>query len=341
MLGFAEAKAPLRLGFAGGGTDVSPYPEMFGGNVLNATISKYARTRITRTESGFRFIAKDISDVPESLKSGVSESTLPLHQAVFEHFVRKDKGLSRIAGLTIETSVDAPIGSGLGASSALVVSMVSAFGGILEIPLKPREIAEIAYEIERHDCGFNGGKQDQYSASFGGVNFIDFFGGNDVRVTPLILQETVAQRLNEELMVYYSGKSRKSAEIISDQIRTIEDPGGQGLESMHRIKQEATMVREALHAGDFESLYSSIRRGWDAKKSTSSSISTERLDAIVDGALERGAGCGKVSGAGGGGFILFMVPRPHQDAVWQFLVSSEGSVEKVKMETKGVELWTK
>jgi D-glycero-alpha-D-manno-heptose-7-phosphate kinase len=338
---FSEAKAPLRLGFAGGGTDVPPYPEKFGGNVLNATIAKYASTRISLVEAETSFLAKDISTNAETVKSGINESALPLHQATYDYFLSRDDSLGKLGGLKVETFVDAPIGSGLGSSSALVVSMVSAFGGIIGAHLEPRQIAEIAFEIERIHCGFEGGQQDQYAAAFGGLNFMTFRGGNDVEVTPLTIEESVLKRLSDELFVYFSGDSRKSAEIISTQVRNTRDPNGSGLRSMHLVKEEATLVRDALVSGDFDELYLAVRRGWEAKKSTSSSISSERLDAIVDGAIELGAGCGKVSGAGGGGFILFMLPSESQNTTKRFLNGLGGSLEKVKVENKGVQLWTK
>jgi len=169
-----RSRAPLRLGLAGGGTDVSPYSDEFGGAVLNATIDRYAFAFIEPSPDGhIHFIASDLESderFPLDLDA-LSGASLVLHAAVYRRMIR-DFGGGRPLAVRVQTSVDAPPGSGLGSSSALVVALVEAFRALLDLPLGPYEVAHLAYEIERVDLGLSGGKQDQYAATFGGVNYI-------------------------------------------------------------------------------------------------------------------------------------------------------------------------
>jgi len=182
-----RSRAPLRLGLAGGGTDVSPYSDEFGGAILNVTIDRYAFAFIEGSADWkVRFIAADLG-IEECLPldmDAIANARLRLHSAVYRRMIQEFGG-GRPLAITIRTSVDAPAGSGLGSSSALVVALVEAFRAVLELPLGPYEVAHLAYEIERVDLNLAGGKQDQYAAAFGGINFIEFMANDRVIVNPL------------------------------------------------------------------------------------------------------------------------------------------------------------
>ncbi|MBF0169624.1 MAG: dehydrogenase [Nitrospinae bacterium] len=303
-----RARAPLRLGLAGGGTDVSPYCDRYGGYVLNATIDRYAYAFIDHIEEDVvEFVALDHdcrwrggADAPPE------NPILSLHWGVYRRIMDTFNG-GRNLPLRLTTYSDAPAGSGLGSSSTLVVAMVQAFQELLSLPLGDYEIAHLAYVIERIDCGLEGGKQDQYAATFGGFNFMEFHPDDRVVINPLRIKQHVLAELEASLVLYYTGVSRDSASIIQEQSRNVSQGKAGAIEAMHEVKEEALILKEALLKGSFDTLAFSMRKGWESKKRMAHNISNQRIDTILHRATEVGATAGKVSGAGGGGFIMFLV----------------------------------
>jgi D-glycero-alpha-D-manno-heptose-7-phosphate kinase len=184
--------------------------------------------------------------------------------------------------------------------------MVKAFVELLNLPLDDYTIAHLAYKVERVDCGLQGGHQDQYSAAFGGFNFMEFYGGGRVVVNPLRVKNWILCELEACLLLYYTGVSRESARIIADQSSRIDD--GSAIEAMHGLKREAVTMKECVLRGDFDGIVESMRAGWESKKSSARSVSNPQIDEIYAAALAAGARAGKISGAGGGGFMMFFVP---------------------------------
>ena len=201
-----RARAPLRLGLGGGGTDLSPYCDLFGGAVLNVTIDRYAFASILpRNDDTVVFEADDLG-ISETLQTpAIGNSELELHRGVYVRMM-KDFNDGALLPLTIKTTVDAPPGSGLGSSSALVVALVNALGSVLGAPLGNYDVARLAYEIERKDLGLSGGRQDQYAAAFGGINFIEFLPGESVIVNPLRVSDSIYKELESSLVVCFSGR---------------------------------------------------------------------------------------------------------------------------------------
>ena len=301
-----RAKAPLRLGIAGGGTDVSPYSDQYGGCVLNATINLYAHTYIeTNSDNSLcEFRAEDIKkiDFMDLDKDIHISGDLILHRAVYKRIMDEFND-GKYLPLKITTFCDCPPGSGLGSSSAVVVSMIQAFKELLSLPLGEYDLASLAYEIERIDCGLNGGKQDQYAATFGGFNFIEFYNENKVIVNPLRIRNHIINELEASLILFYVGASRDSANIINDQINSI-NKNSNSLDAMHDVKLNAYKIKEYLLKADLKSVSDIFSASWEAKKRTSKSITNQTIDNIEKEIMSSGANSMKVSGAGGGGFIM-------------------------------------
>ena len=336
-----RARAPLRLGLAGGGTDVSPYCDLYGGYVLNATIDRYAYAVIrTLEEPLVRFVSTDQqteltepADTPLSL-----DGTLNLHKAVYNEMICQYNH-GKPVPLEITTFCDAPIGSGLGSSSTLVVAMIKAFVELLNLPLDDYSIARLAFKIERVDCGLQGGRQDQYSATFGGFNFMEFYGDEQALINPLRIKNWIISELEASLVLYYTGVSRESARIIADQSRNVKNGAADKVEAMHGMKQEALVMKECLLKGDFAGMVESMRQGWENKKRSADTVSNQQIEEIYNAAIDAGALAGKVSGAGGGGFMMFFVPPEQRMDVIRTLTNFGGQVSNCHFTKYGAQAW--
>ena len=304
-----RSKAPLRLGLAGGGTDVSPYSDMFGGNVLNATINLAAYctieplrlpvVRVNALDAGI------MCEVP--LGTGPLNSGAILIDGVYNRVVR-DFGPIPSPGFAITTFNDAPAGSGLGTSSTMVVCILKCFAEWMGLPLGDYELARLSYEIERKDLLLAGGKQDQYAAAFGGFNFMEFLPSDLVIVNPLKVRDWIIQELEASLLLYFTGRSRESAAIIEKQQQAARSGSSVAIEAMHRIRQSAVDMKLALLQGDMDTFARIMGQAWEDKKKMADTITNPMIQEAFDVAMNAGAISGKVSGAGGGGFIMLMVP---------------------------------
>jgi D-glycero-alpha-D-manno-heptose-7-phosphate kinase len=337
-----RARAPLRLGLAGGGTDLSPYCDEFGGAVLNATIDHYAYAFIAPSPDGrMHFAAHDI-DVAESHDcdhDALEAARLRIHAGVCRRMVRQfDRGV--LPPLSVVTFVDAPPGSGLGSSSALVVALVEAFRTYLGLPLGLYDVAHLAYEIERIDLSLSGGRQDQYAAAFGGINYIEFLAGDRVIVNPLRVPRGVLNELETSLVICFTGVSRSSEQIIAEQQRGMTEHSRAAIESLHQLKSDAQEMKLALLRGEIAHMADVLNRSWKAKKQTASGISTGQIEELYEIAMREGAIGGKVSGAGGGGFMMFVVPPQRRVAVIRALNATGASARSVHLTPDGAESWT-
>jgi len=335
-----RARSPLRLGLAGGGTDVSPYCDQFGGAVLNVTIDLYAYAIIEPAEDGRVVIsAPDIEGSGEILDDhGELAGPLILHRAVYRRFVRQFNA-GRPLPCRITTFCDAPPGSGLGTSSTMVVALVKAFAVWLNLALGDYEIAHLAFEIERQDAGLNGGRQDQYAATFGGVNFMEFFSREKVIVNPLRIDNWILAELETSLVLFDTGVSRASARIIKEQTDNLFNRTGATLEALHAIKADAIRMKEFLLKGDFKNFAVVMRETWDAKKRLANAISNPQIDAAVEVAIAAGALAGKISGAGGGGILTLLVAPERRVEVIRALRRREGQVLTCHLTRRGTDCW--
>ncbi|WP_304236646.1 dehydrogenase [Jiulongibacter sediminis] len=335
-----RSRAPLRLGLAGGGTDVSPYSDEYGGNILNATISLYAyATIIPRSDGKIKLISEDREESVEveSAESLEFDGKLDLLKGVYNRVVKQyaKKPLS----FELHTFVDAPAGSGLGTSSTLVVAIIGAFAEWLEIPLGEYDIAKMAYEIERVEMGMSGGKQDQYAATFGGFNFMEFYADDKVVVNPLRIKQTSILELESNIVLYYTGTSRLSSKIIDAQIKNATSGVKKSVEAMHRLKNQAIQMKEALLLGKLNKLGENLHEGWEFKKQMTKQISNPMIDEIYDAARNAGCTGGKISGAGGGGFMFFYCPENTKQKVINALKPFGGLIKQFNFVEDGVTTW--
>jgi len=335
-----RSKAPLRLGLAGGGTDIADYYNRYGGYVLNATIDMYAYCTIEPNDSGkINLIAVDLDKEEEFASSeNIPDSPiLPLHIAVYNRVIA-DFGINPLS-FKMTTYSDAPAGSGLGSSSTMVVAIIKAFVEWLNLPLGEYDIAALAYKIEREDIGFAGGKQDQYAATFGGFNFMEFYEKERIIVNPLRLKRWIRNEIEASLVLYYTGISRESTNIISEQIQHIKKGDKNNIESMHEIKKQAILMKEALLKGDFRGFSNCLLNGWFAKKSAATTISNSFLDDLYQYALSNGAESAKISGAGGGGFMMLYCNPCKRISLIRALKERQGMVLTPSFTETGTQAW--
>jgi D-glycero-alpha-D-manno-heptose-7-phosphate kinase len=337
-----RAKAPLRLGLAGGGTDIAAYYNIYGGNVLNATVDMYSYCIIEPSdERKIVFTASDLGTTEEyeADERLDTNNALKLHTGVYNRIVADYNG-GRPLSFTMTTYSDAPAGSGLGSSSTMVVAIIKAFVEWLNLPLGEYDIAHLAYQIERDDLRLAGGKQDQYAATFGGFNFMEFYEGDRVIVNPLRLKRWIRNELEASLVLYYTGISRESGNIIRAQIENTNKNDKPSVESMHELKKQAVFMKEALLKGDMKAFSDCLLKGWLAKKNTAASISNPFLDGLYRYALDNGAESAKISGAGGGGFMMIYCDPCRRVGLIRALKNREGTALTPSFTETGTQAWT-
>jgi D-glycero-alpha-D-manno-heptose-7-phosphate kinase len=336
-----RSKAPLRLGLAGGGTDVSPYSDLYGGAILNVTISLYAYANIQPTQDNkitlqaFDRNETETYDVTDLLPLN---GKLDLLKGVYNR-IQKDYPFAT-QGLKISTFVDAPAGSGLGTSSTLVVAILGAFVEMCKLPLGDYDIAQYAYEIERLDLKLAGGKQDQYAATFGGVNFMEFFADDKVIVNPLRIRSQYMHELENNLLLFYTSTSRESATIIKEQQKNVNQNNEKSIDAMHKLKEQAHQMKEALLKGKLHEIGQILDYGFQQKRLMASNISNSDIELFYETATQAGATGGKISGAGGGGFMIFYCPGNTRFNVIQALEKFDGKIKAYSFTKHGLQTWT-
>lgn len=338
-----RARAPLRIGLGGGGTDVAPYSETFGGVVLNAAIDLYANVTIEKRNDGIvELHAADRGaawsgpaalPLPED-----SGGDLKLLRGVYNRMCA-DFNNGKPISATITTYADAPAGSGLGTSSAVVIALVEAFRFLLQAPLGVYDVAHLAYEIERVDLKLSGGKQDQYAAAFGGVNFIEFGPGDGVLVNPLRIPPATLAEFESSLVLFFTGVSRESASIIDQQSANVSKGQKASIEAMHALKADAVLMKDALLRGRVRELAMLLDHSWAKKRLTATNIANARIDEIYAAAKKAGAIGGKVSGAGGGGFMMFLAEPRDKPKLVAMLREYDGQVYSSRLTLDGAFAW--
>lgn len=331
----------MRLGLAGGGTDVSPYSDLFGGAVLNATVSLYAYATIEPHEDCKIVLHSIDKDTLISFPSSASleiDGTLDLVKGVYNRIIKDYKLPAR--SFKITTFVDVPAGSGLGTSSTLVTAVLGAFTEWFKLPLGEYDLAKLAYDIERKDLGMAGGKQDQYAATFGGVNFMEFYDNGKVIVNPLRVKDQVLNELSNNIILFYTKTSRISSEIIETQQRNVNEGSTKSVEAMHRIKELAIKMKESILKGELDQMGELLNKSWIYKKQMADGITNPQIDKIYEAAISAGATGGKITGAGGGGFMFFYCPDNTRYSVIAALEKFGGHARRYEFTQQGLETWT-
>ncbi len=336
-----RSKAPLRIGLAGGGSDVSPYSDQYGGAILNATIDLYAYATIEpRSDDKIVLYSVDKKEqlVCDSEKHLEIDGILDLLKGIYNRIVKdfSEKPLS----FTLTTYVEAPPGSGLGSSSTLVTTIIGAFVEWLRLPLGEYDIAKLAYDVERVDLKQAGGKQDQYAATFGGVNYMEFYANDKVIVNPLRIRNSVLSELSYNTVLYFTGTSRDSSRIIMQQQQSVNQNETDKIEAMHQIKKQAVLMKEAMLKGDLNEIGPILDFGWQNKKNMATGISSGLIDTIYEAAMKAGSTGGKVSGAGGGGFMFFYCPGNTRFSVIETLLTFGGQIKTFNFSKNGLTSWT-
>ena len=334
-LSYFRARAPLRLSFCGGGTDVSPYPEEHGGMVLSATINQYAyASLLPRRDSRIALASLDYDmSVKYDHPRGLSfDGQLDLLKAAI-------RALKVRRGLALWVHSDAPPGSGLGSSSTMMVALLGVLSAWLRKPLSSYEIAELAYRIERVDLKLAGGRQDQYSAAFGGFNFIEFHRDSSV-VNPLRVRPDVVRELEYRLLLCYLGQTRQSARIIERQTENYRAGRKATVEALHELKRETLEMKKALLLGEVDAMGELLHQAWRNKKRLEASISNSRVDKLYQLARREGAIGGKMPGAGGGGYFLLLTRFDRKHRVAAALERHGAQAVPFQFEPHGLGTWS-
>ncbi|KPH50763.1 dehydrogenase [Helicobacter pullorum] len=333
-----RSQTPLRLGLAGGGTDINLYCDKYTGYVLNTTISLYIHcTLIERDDETIIFDSPDTNSYAKYQSSShlQNDGNLDIFKAIYNRIVRDfvHKPLS----FSLHTYSDVPSGSGLGGSSTLVVGIIKAFAEWLNLPLGEYEIAKLAFEIEREDMGIVGGAQDQYAATFGGFNFMEFYDQKRVIVNPLRIKNWIASELEARVVLYFTNITREAKDIEEHKKGKLGDQ--KSLEAMHAIKQDAVAMKEALFKADFDALAKILGKSWQSKKVISEIVSNDELERIYNLAMANGAYSGKTSGAGAGGFMFFLVDPIKKYQLIKLLNQEQGYVQDFSFSKEGAKSW--
>lgn len=336
-----RSRAPFRLGLAGGGTDVSPYSDLYGGCILNATISLYAYANIEPRDDN-----KIVFRIPQTQEEYIFDSALELpvtndkadlmkgiYNRIVKDFVNKP------LSFTLTCALEVPFGSGLGTSSTLAVAILGAYSEWLSLPLGEYDLAYMAYVIERLDLKQAGGKQDQYAAAFGGFNFMEFSAGDKVIVNPLRIRTDIINELSNNMLLYYTNSSRNSGDIIEKQQKNVKEQRSKSIEAMHQIKNQAYEIKEAILKNNLNEIGHILHRGWTYKRDMADGITTPLFEDIYNTAINAGASGGKISGAGGGGYVFFYCPGNTRFEVMKALNNLGGILQPYSFTKKGLETW--
>lgn len=330
-----RGRAPLRVSFGGGGTDVAPFCVEKGGAIIGSTINKYAYCSIIPKEDD-QIIVHSL-DFDMTVKYNTKENYV--YDGKLDLVMAALKCMNIRQGCEVYLQCDAPPGSGLGTSSTVMVALLIAMAKWQGISLDAYELADLAYQVEREDLGIEGGYQDQYAATFGGFNFIEFHGRNNVVVNPLRIKKDIIHELQYNLLLCYTGKIHVSANIIKDQVSNYENHNQDAVSAMSEVKALAYAMKDELLKGNLHSFGKLLDYGWQSKKRMSSKITNPQIDELYEEALKAGALGGKLLGAGGGGYLLMYCPYNIKHKVAARMEAAGGQLADWNFELRGAQAW--
>ena len=328
-----RGRAPLRVSFGGGGTDVAPFCVEQGGAIIGSTINKYAYCSIVPREDNQIVVHSldfDMTVKYNTKKNYVYDGKLDLVKAAL-------KAMEIQKGCEVYLQCDAPPGSGLGTSSTVMVAMLVAMARWKGMEMDGYQLADLAYQVEREDLKISGGYQDQYAATFGGINFIEFHGRNNVVVNPLRIKKDILHELQYNLLLCYTGNVHVSANIIQDQVSNYKKVDA--FNAMCEVKALAYAMKDELLKGNLYAFGRLLNISWESKKRMSTKITNPQVDALYNEAMEAGALGGKLLGAGGGGYLLMYCPYNVRHKVAERLEAAGGQLTDWNFELRGAQSW--
>jgi len=335
-----RSKVPFRISFGGGGTDMPEYCKYHTGAVINTTIRLFTHTSLVLrddTKVSFKWINKDEFEEHEFSDNLDCSYGLKLFKATHNH-ICKQYNIEPI-GYDIVSNQDVPTGSGLGTSSTLIVSLIGVYMELFNLPLGEYDIAEMAIQIERVELKENGGKQDQYAAAFGGFNYMEF-KGDDVIVNPLRIKDSVQDEMENNIILYFTNFTRNSSDVLTEQVQKMKDKNKTSTLSLHALVEQAKLMKDCLIKGAIDDLGEILDYGFQQKKMLAKGISTPEIELLYETAIKAGATGGKISGAGGGGFMFFYCPNNSKYDVIKALDKLEmGYHQKFTFNKFGLRTW--
>jgi len=329
----ARAKAPARISFGGGGTDLTPFFLEHGGAVLNATISLYSRATIKRRSDKaivIRSLDFDQTVTADGLSALKYDGNLDLLKAPL-------RLLKPEFGLELEVSSDFPPSSGLGGSSVVLASVIGCLNQFRSDNLDSYDIAELAFQAERIELKCAGGWQDQYAAVFGGFNFMEFRRDRN-EINSLRVPESAVNELEERMILCFTGRAHPVQKIHDKQKKRMVDEA-HITEYAKRTRDIAYEMKAHLLRGEIDALGDLLHEGWTMKKTFSEDISDPEIDQLYDFARENGAVGGKLLGAGGGGFFLFQAGRDSRHNLIKALAAKNFTLREFNFDEKGLRNW--
>jgi len=328
-------RSPVRISFGGGGTDLPAYYDQYGGAVLSTAINKYFYTVLRKRGDGkIQVISSDL----RTLETWENIATMSFERSGLEIPLAAVKEVGRNVSVDLFLASEIPPGTGLGSSASVCVNVLKALSVYLHLPLSKYELAERAYHVARNVLGNPVGKQDEYAAVFGGLNYIRFEKDGTVNVDPVELDSALLSELEENLLLFFTGATHQSTTILEEQEKSTREDRGRALESLHFIAALADRMRATLEDGDLHTFGTLLDEGWQAKKQISGRISSEQIDTLYRIAIENGAVGGKITGAGGGGFMLLYCERPQQESVRLALAAAGAREMTFRFDTKGAQV---
>jgi D-glycero-alpha-D-manno-heptose-7-phosphate kinase len=327
-------RSPVRISFGGGGSDLPAYYERFGGAVLSASINKYFYTILQKRSDGkIQVISSDLK-VMETWRD-ISRMEIQRSELAIPLAVIKDLGCDLSCDLFLASEIAA--GTGLGSSASVCVGVLKALATYLDLPISKHELAERSFHVARNILAKPVGKQDEYAAAFGGLNFFIFHRDGSVSVEPITLRPDRLRELEGSLMLFFTGVAHDSWQLLQEQERSTREDAGSTLESLHQIREFAGRMRLALLAGDIREFGCLLHEGWESKKRISSKISNPLIDEAYSLARRHGALGGKIAGAGGGGFLLLFCEEPYQEQVREIMTKLKMREMAFTLDLQGAE----
>jgi D-glycero-alpha-D-manno-heptose-7-phosphate kinase len=328
-------RSPVRISFGGGGTDLPAYYEQYGGAVLSVAINKYFYTILrTRGDGRVQVISSDL----RVFENWQNIANIPAEGSELEIPLAVLKELDCKVSVDLFLASEIPPGTGLGSSASVCVNILKTLTNYLQKPFSKYDLAERAFHIARNVLGKHVGKQDEYAAAFGGLNYMSFHQNGSAEIESLDLETDLMRDFQSKLMLFFTGAAHHSWDILQEQESFTRSHSGTTVEALHEVKALGLQMRQALERGQLQAFGDLLHESWQAKRRVSNKITTPRIDQLYTLAREHGATGGKITGAGGGGFLLIYCEKEFQQAVRHALLGEGVHEMAFAFDTQGAQV---